>query len=537
MLKITRLVKGELNKMLLNPLIYVVVGILVVSLLITFIAFGVADKQKALNAYSQCTTNQAVVQLFYSTEKDFGKSASDLKLVNTQNMLNYYEEVANNQNVNSAKKLNDDFLNIKNSFRVLKEKLVDGKASFDNIKATSAAECVNSMLSIANQLSVDYTQLTNKNLPLAFTTKEHYNSFNNSIIFAVKTLSTDEHGNVHTYTEASSFDAFNHITTSFDAQSTLQKLDLALKNLEDVSLKIGATDIAKIQLTANLGFDYIQTLEDEIAISGSSGAYAIADVIKKCENYDLVSSEIESYVQNSIYSLLFSGISESKINSYNNFENSNIYLINQEKNLNEYLLNQTPILTPLNYNSAYSNTISSSNEVSAFDFTYFGLNIAIIFVIIICVIFGSMIISKERETGTLKCLMAHPISRNQLVTAKILATITLGVITFLAIALLTFISGAIVFGVNANPILFTFNASHIVLMSPWVYFLIFLLCSFIKIAFYSIMDVAVSSLLKQSRITLSISLVLCVLILMCNVYLPTSSILSYLTPANITHKN
>ena len=77
--KMFRLVKGELSKLLLRPIMYAMVILLVGALVVTFISFNIGNKSATTNHYTSTDfgNNQAVVQHFNTTNNYYGKIETD----------------------------------------------------------------------------------------------------------------------------------------------------------------------------------------------------------------------------------------------------------------------------------------------------------------------------------------------------------------------------------------------------------------------------------------------------------------------------
>ena len=110
MSKMFRLVKGELSKLLLRPMVYAVVILLVAALVITFLTFAVQNKSETTNYYSDSSlsSSQAVLQKFNTTPDVYGKGYSD-KLVNDSIQRILFYDVLSGDETSTIKTKTDFF--------------------------------------------------------------------------------------------------------------------------------------------------------------------------------------------------------------------------------------------------------------------------------------------------------------------------------------------------------------------------------------------------------------------------------------------
>ena len=79
------------------------------------------------------------------------------------------------------------------------------------------------------------------------------------------------------------------------------------------------------------------------------------------------------------------------------------------------------------------------------------------------IVIGAGLLADEYRNGTIKLLLTRPITKNQLITAKLLATLTVCFAFMGLFTLIGYVYGAIAFDVvSTNGIYLVFNASHVV---------------------------------------------------------------------------
>ena len=531
----TRLVKGELNKMLLKPIIFVFVGVLVASLFITLITFAPKNKQDVYGFYNaNYSSNAEIVQLFNTTSEFYGKVESDITIDNNKNKLAFYKNILNEGSKPILiTNIETSLAGIKNLYNQgFKAYLVDGPASFNTTKAEQCAVSINSLKTNFNSLIQDYEQVTDKNTPIALIESKFDVEILELIKFAKETLNTDENGNSYIYTKDSTYNTFYNVVSKFDGKTLVSRLDLLLSKLDVITTKLSIETIAQIETIVNKTTTYLGDLNDKIQQASTNSEVKKSQLILDCTNYYLLTKQVDSFVQNSFYSTMLSGIKKSAAAKYKNFEGISLYSINEQKLFNEYLLNHSPILSPLDVNTSFSSDVSSENTASAFDFMFYGLSVSIVFIIIFCLIYGSQMLAEEHEKNTIKNLVTKPYSRNKIVSSKILSTIIFGIVSFIVCAIFLFLIGLLLFGSNFGNIVFVFNASYVVELSPLLYILIFIVLSSFKIVLFSCLAVMISTFFKKTNWPIGISLIVYLLTLFLNFSPINSAIMGILSPTN-----
>ena len=213
---------------------------------------------------------------------------------------------------------------------------------------------------------------------------------------------------------------------------------------------------------------------------------------------------------------------------------------NFEQNISKYSYLYENNYLEANYGMPFSSQTTShftdnSNKqvVNAFDYSYYVLDIFGFIIIIFSVIIASNMIAGEQKDKTLKLLAIRPYSRNQILTSKVLATLFFAFTFIVLSAIISFIVGAIMYGVNLSEILITINASTTMLISPiWLY-LIYLLTLFIKVMFYVIFAFAISIIFKSYIASIVINFFCVLLATIGNVYLSSFAFWKFIPFSNL----
>ena len=536
--KMFRLVKGELSKLLLRPIMYSMVILIVAALVITFISFGIENKSNTTNHYSssEFTTNQSIAQHFNTTNNFYGKIETDKMVNESINKLDFYTLLAS-EDTGTIKTKNDLVSlasQIDNSYKKgLKQYLKDGKVNFTSEKANACYNAVNAMISQFSNFDDVYSTVINYSTPVAYVNKQEKNNTKTLIATALDYLQPTT-----PYSPTSSYEQYNNLQELFDNKAITDKLIQYIKNIEDVQNKIKEENIAEAKEIVVNAQQYLIQVSAKINSNATSSEVTLDAAKADANMYYTIGLQISDYVKNLLLHLSLSGMSDAKINnlyvSESLFDNPDVYMykIDEKLTYNKYLLTQTPIIASTSYNSAFSTTISSGDAVSAFDFTYYGLGICSVVVIIFCVLIGAGMVAGEQSNGTLRMLMIRPFSRNKIISSKIISTVLLAFLFILFATIILFISGAIMYGVDFTPILFVLNANTVIQMSPILYLIIYILLLTLKIYIYCLISIAISVLFKSNTGAVLISVLLYIITIIFGVAFASSMWLNFLPAGN-----
>lgn len=327
--------------------------------------------------------------------------------------------------------------------------------------------------------------------------------------------------------------------------SVSEELNLTEKILTDINnkYKVGAqdkldrlsNDVTTYYNSLNPTSDEANTYEakklllDKISLVYSTGYYANllakSEVVKAlCQ--DKTDAQFNSYL----------GVSE--LNNYYNMTTFNRY--NFSQNLSMYTSIYENEIIESNYGIAFSadktsNFSINSNEsaTNAFDYAYWVLDIFGFIIVIFSVILASNMIAGEQKDKTMKMLAIRPFSRNQIMTAKILAVLFFALIFIVLTMLITLIIGAAMYGISSSYLIVTINASTSFLISPLVLYLIYVLCVFFKVVFFVLLAFLISTALRSYMGATVINIFFILITLVGNNFLSNIVIWKYIPFANI----
>lgn len=536
--KMFRLVKGELSKLLLRPIMYAMVILLVGALVVTFISFNIGNKSATTNHYTSTDfgNNQAVVQHFNTTNNYYGKIETDKMVNESVTKLDFYT-ILSSDDPSTIKTKNDlvsQASQIDNTYtKGFKQYLKDGKVNFNSEKATACYNAVNTLIEQVGDFDNTYSTVINYSTPVAFVNKTEKDDTKALIATMLDYLQPST-----PYTPSSSYEVYNNLQELIDNKNIPQKLIMYVKNIEDVQNKIKEEDLTEAKQIVTNAQAYLAELNTKINTYSGNPEISLEQAKADADMYYTVGLQVNDYVQNLLLHLSLAGMSDSKINSlYTSgslFDSDDVYMykIDEKLTYNKYLLTQTPIMASTNYSSAFSTSISSGENVSAFDFTYYGLGVCSVIVIIFCIIIGAGMVAGEHTNGTLRMLMIRPFSRNKIISSKIISTVLLAFLFILFATLILFISGAIMYGVNLTPILFVLNANTVIEMSPILYLIIYILLLTLKIYIYCLIAIAISVLFKSNIAAVLVSVLLYIITIIFGVAFSSSMWLTFLPAGN-----
>ena len=131
-----------------------------------------------------------------------------------------------------------------------------------------------------------------------------------------------------------------------------------------------------------------------------------------------------------------------------------------------------------------------------YDFYKMASSMLIGLVIIYGVVIAARSYSTEFRSGTIKMLMVRPITRNQLTTAKLLATVTNVTFVYVVVSMMTLLT-SLKYGRGGNLTLFSFNAGAFSLVPASTVVLYTLLLDYVSLLSWTLLSFAISTLSKH----------------------------------------
>ena len=245
----------------------------------------------------------------------------------------------------------------------------------------------------------------------------------------------------------------------------------------------------------------LDTKKQEITAYYTNNSYEpsqenIVNIRVLINEYISIVDQAISIIDTSIILGIFDDYSTINARKFKSFENFNRYNLNESNTISYYLFENNK------YNHNFANQLAfnsiSNDQVNAFDFAVYALEIFAFIIILYSIFIGSKMFAGEESDGSIKLLAIRPFTRTKIVISKILATYFIIFTLILIGAIASMISGGILFGFESNKILGVINSDTIFLAEPLTMFLIFVFSLFIHIAFYATLAIAISTISRSN---------------------------------------
>ena len=187
----------------------------------------------------------------------------------------------------------------------------------------------------------------------------------------------------------------------------------------------------------------------------------------------------------------------------------NYYQYAQNKNLTEdeksemnFNLEKANLYKYDLYNDVeYQNTVTANYTFQNSIETYIAI------IVMVIVIVAGVEISEEFNKGTVKLLLVRPYSRTKILLAKLISVFITMIITTIAILVLQFIVGGIVYGFNTymmNVVQFDFNTNSIITLNIFAYLGLIFVCKLPIFILIGTLAFALSTLFLNSPLAVAL---------------------------------
>lgn len=490
-MKFFRLLKGELNKILMRPILYVITGILVVALFFSFFIYNPTNRSdSSITMYDECENLSDIYTLFNSSTNQYGKQSTN-NLVDSGTRI--IETVKTNNNFNAAEDLSSRINKTINSFSNYKE--------FDSVFSESG-KASDEEQRLYQQIKEDISSLKQKfeeyrdaNFSSIIINSADNFTLNQLFLSTLNEFNIDQTSHEAHLMLRKNIIEKNYLQKINEKINTIQQIKVSDENLEELSLYI---------TTANNMLSKIDSSIDEIYNSGN--LEQLDELKNQTIRYYLVGTNINRLVRDVVtYSPLLS-LPDHEINQYFGYDGIHSYQIKERIVMSKFLLDNNAVSS--DYANVFTATKTSNSEKNAFDFVYFGLEITTFIIIVFTVVIAAGMLAGEQSSGTLKLLLIRPYSRSKILTSKLLATMIFATIFLLFSTIVLFLIGLFTMGANFTAILCVFNASSAFVVSPFVLLLIYLACILFKILMYILLALAISAIFRSNVAAVGVSIVL-----------------------------
>ncbi len=507
-----RLFKAELKKIFLKPSIFVVTGLIILMLAASIFLYSPRIKDLEYVKYN--STGLATVNDYYNyfdTSAHYqAKNNIDHLLAKAENYLDYYQS-----NSNVVEELKSSWTNVKALYDVTSQS--DYISLYNALQRSPSDETVKSDL--INKRAELKTAIEN------FWSKYEEYILDEKITFLV-TSNLNDKINEHLLTMTSYFTQAERNIDDPDGfiVNNLKNSNLFAKVFEDLDQFLPFAP--NIELVNEL-YDYV----NEAKIRNEEQLQVIIDFNseKQSSNSDIDINELLGYITdyylnaNYAYNIVVDSIKIDGLSKYTainitkfkGFTDTSIYELQESNAKYIYLFNNHKY--QYQFADSFSIIQPSNTQISGYDYSYFALRLCTFFITIYIVVLAAGTIAGEQSSGTLKLLAIRPYGRNKLLSAKILATITVGAILIFVSGLASLVVGGITYGIKSLPVLAVFNSTVAFSINPFLLYLIAMITMFIEILFYAMISIFISTVFKSNVAAVSISTLLFFVSLVLNV--------------------
>ena len=351
---------------------------------------------------------------------------------------------------------------------------------------------------------------------LAFLSKEEYESLKNNIAEAKSLIEsytsealaskTDYQRHKHVVSEVQKLSLFNKIVSFKENIADYSVSTTTLKNLQTTI----STNINNLKVGLNSS---IESLYKQNPVSSATNdVNKINDLIT---SYRVLSINSTNLVNDTINLETTSSLKSTQINQYIGFEDFNSYETRENLTRTTYFIDNSE------YNHHFSDVFAfnknSTTETSAYDFMFYGMEIATLVITIFAIFLAASLMASEYDSGTIKLLAMRPFKRWKIITGKLFATMIFSIIFILFSFLICFVAGICMFPLTNMPALMVFNATTAFSVHPLILMLLDVLCIILEVLFYAVIALSVSTVFRSFTSAISISCIMFILAVSMNV--------------------
>ncbi len=493
MQKIFRLTNGEIKKIFLSPIIFVMTAVIILALTIAP-KFFTPDEN--ITTESSVTLSGYKVTEIYSSFLNEYKS--DYENSYTSALVEYHSLIENPKD--KAQSLLSKMNNIKQAW-------ADFLTSIDTLENASTEEEIstakNNSLNKQNILKEKFVDMENYytnliqqySIPLILVTEQTDMDIQDNLGRAKSIL---------TYSSSEkNIEYFKNIKNLIENFDCINKLEDNISKVKDLSY---STEILQSNYNyfqtlssekVSTALEKVNSLNQEASLNAEFDANESNQILMKnlIIRYLSACSNATKTLNNDLKYNIIEEYGDVAMAQYVGFEDANSYRLAEAKTKYCYLLENdyadSDLASTLSFNK------NSYSETNAFDYMYFAMEIVSIVIITFTVVLGAGMIAKEHSQGTIKLLAISPYKRWKIIFAKTLATLFFGFVFVLLSAIVTLITGIIIYGISFPTMLVVFNASTVFVAPIWAVFLIYLATLMLKIWIYALLAIAISTIFNS----------------------------------------
>ncbi len=492
-MSIFRLIRGELQKILLRPLMYIITIVLVLGLIGSVILFGSTIHNREDTGYIITGENKTEIYTNYLSNSTINKNMAEQKINSARSKVDTYSTLNSTPSETATAKLKTLITSAKGELEIYKNSIqaTDSNETDLSNLTQNRDNLKNYVVSIRTQIS----EATQGEIKSVLVAKSNYDAYIGLINGAYNYLNSTMDTNSLADHKLLLSKLVNTVGFSeISGTSYFDKLDTLTKDcITDVV--IDEKVIKDLQTKYEKATTYMTNVNAQIDAELNDDKIALAQFKNTVLSYFYTSSQYVDLVEKSILYYPVQNFTDSQINKMIGYSNVNTYELRQSITRDAYMIENN--LTDNTTAYVFSSGISFSNTASALDLVYFGLEICGFIIIVLCIVLVASMIASENARGTLRVQCLRPYSKRQILSSKIWATLFLGVILLLFSALVLFIAGWIMFGLDFTSILAVFNSTNAFIISPIAMIFVYIGLFVLKMIFYIMLAAMLATMFRN----------------------------------------
>lgn len=375
---------------------------------------------------------------------------------------------------------------IKDQYDYFNQEFAKGSSNIDRCEITRK-NLLNSCKNLKDYLGIVF----DNDFPIVLVNKQLKSEVFNQLDNAIENLTSGFTGTTKTI---SHYKTLNDNLISINLPNYFKStFDVSKNNVSQVKLKTSTLE------EFNKVKQKVESNREELikVVKKYRSDETIRNIQIKITDYNLLANSYKTYFIDTILLNLsknyrstdFANLYNYQLNEFNSYQTqesitANKYYINNNIYSDSFLTN-------------FSFEQNSGKTTNAMDYMYFSMEICTVLITIFAMMLVCNLITQETESGTIKLLLTRPYKRSKIITAKLFATIFFVICFVVFSALISFVGGYFVFGLDSTNILMIFNSTTACVISPLLLMLINIITLTLDIIFYVILALMISIIFKN----------------------------------------
>lgn len=474
---IFRLFKGELKKIFSGAGIFVMSALLILTLTVCPKVFSPTEKIDTLSQVNLSTESVEAARTSFLFAKD--------EYDNNLNII--ISDI--NEFISSFADFKGSLMNDLEMVRITRTAFQNSVSSEEIEGSDGAFFKLGELKSAVNTLYDNYNSFINAHFFPLILVSEKLNYDISSELLSFKHIIEQTGDNTLVF--------FTNIDTAIDEFNFLENLSNTLNNVKNLNY-------ASFELTEILSnYSTLKSAEKNALLDEITAINDISTINKNSIKYLSLTNNLTNILSSKFLLSITQGMPDNELSDYLGFENFNSYYYKENFTKNLFMLENE--LSDNEIANVFSFNVSSFQQITAYDYMFFAMEIITFLIVTFTVILGAGIVSKEFSEGTLRLLALKPYRRSKIIFSKILATIFVGFLLMIISAIVAFITGIIIYGTSFPTVLVVANATTAFTTSSTLLMLMYLGSLTVKIWLFSLIAIVISVLFRSYILSVSLS--------------------------------